>query len=136
MACDAQQVIHPSDGMARGGLALVVEDNSEMRCLLIEALSCLGYQAVGAGNGWEALPLIAANDYVLILCDIEMPLLDGMELFRATLAERPDNASRFVFVTGGWRHIDHNFLAETGQPCVPKPFTFERLREAINTLHG
>ena len=113
---------------------LVVEDNTDIREPMIVALKCMGYEAVGACDGVEALDLIRKYDYQLILCDIDMPLMNGIELFSICNNEKPESVSRFIFVTGGWTDESSDFIEKCGQPYMFKPFTFARLREVIKTL--
>ena len=59
---------------------LLAEDDMAMRTYLARALEQAGYQVDAVDRGTEALPLLEANDYDLLLSDIVMPEMDGIEL--------------------------------------------------------
>ncbi|MBO4616473.1 MAG: response regulator transcription factor [Lachnospiraceae bacterium] len=62
---------------------LVVEDDKELLSLFKHVLIKNGYDAVGAGNGQEALELLDSEYFDMIISDIMMPVMDGYELVRA-----------------------------------------------------
>jgi DNA-binding response OmpR family regulator len=58
--------------------------------------------------------------------------MDGQALFDAARAERPSQASRFVFLTGGATTEEHaEFLRRCGRPVLEKPFKMEELDEVL-----
>ena len=63
-------------------MILVVEDEEIERNLVVEVLDTLGYDAVSAENGRKALDIIAEQDIDLILTDIHMPEINGLELLK------------------------------------------------------
>ena len=78
---------------------LCVEDEADLRADICEELVAAGYKVDEAGNGQEAQELLQANRYDLVLCDITMPKMSGLELLRQVrqmpgLADLP-----FVFLT-------------------------------------
>lgn len=62
------------------GSILVVDDDMNNRMLMVRVLEKRGYKIKEAGNGEEALALIDAEDFDLILCDVMMPKIDGVEV--------------------------------------------------------
>jgi two-component system cell cycle response regulator CpdR len=77
---------------------LLAEDDTSMREYLQRALQRVGYDVEAVGCGTEALPLIAPGRYDLLLTDIVMPEMDGIEL--AQKASAIDPAIRVMFITG------------------------------------
>lgn len=69
---------------------LVVDDESTPRMAITEALNLLGYQAVEAASGREALSRLAAGRYDLMLLDLRMPGMDGVEVMRRVSLDYPD----------------------------------------------
>ena len=77
---------------------LLAEDDTSMREYLQRALQRVGYDVESVGCGTEAMPLLEAGKYDLLLTDIVMPEMDGIEL--AQKASAIDPAIRVMFITG------------------------------------
>ena len=84
--------------VARQPHILVVDDESEIRALLAEALEHWGYRVALAGTAREALELLPARPFDAALCDIRMPGTDGIELLRQL--KRHDPSLEVVVMTG------------------------------------
>lgn len=82
----------------------------------------------------EALDLLAEGErFDVILCDLMMPVMDGMELYAELAASVPEQAARIVFLTGGaFSSGARAFLASIANPSVEKPFSIQSLRELIS----
>ena len=73
---------------------LVVDDDPALRESLQLVLSAEGYAAAGAADGDAALARIEAESFDVILCDLRMPGMDGMELLpQLVLTQAPQNPS-------------------------------------------
>ena len=77
---------------------LLAEDDASMREYLQRALQRVGYDVEAVGCGTEAMPLIAPGRYDLLLTDIVMPEMDGIELARKASELDPD--LKIMFITG------------------------------------
>jgi two-component system cell cycle response regulator CpdR len=77
---------------------LLAEDDVSMREYLARALERVGYSVKAVGCGTEAMPLLEAESFDLLLTDIVMPEMDGIEL--AQKASVIDPAIRVMFITG------------------------------------
>lgn len=69
---------------------LIVDDEVLIRDTLVEILELEDYKTSCATNGKEAIDLIENNHYDLVLCDIKMPKVDGMQVLEASTKARPD----------------------------------------------
>ena len=74
---------------AANGLVLIVDDETELTLALAEILQDEGYQTIEAHNGEQALEIYRSkrDEISLVLCDISMPKMDGLEFFRKCLVE-------------------------------------------------
>jgi two-component system, cell cycle response regulator CpdR len=77
---------------------LLAEDDTSMREYLQRALQRVGYDVAAVGCGTEAMPLLETEHFDLLLTDIVMPEMDGIEL--AQKASAIDPAIRVMFITG------------------------------------
>ena len=77
---------------------LLAEDDTSMREYLQRALQRVGYEVDSVGCGTEAIPLLEADRFDLLLTDIVMPEMDGIELAQKASAMDPD--IRVMFITG------------------------------------
>ncbi len=91
-----------------------------------------GFEFRPATNGMEAFDHLRTENVDAILCDVDMPTLNGTGFFEQLEELQPDMASRVVFVTG---HADEpetrEFLEQTGQPFLGKPTQNGELVAAI-----
>jgi two-component system nitrogen regulation response regulator NtrX len=77
---------------------LIIDDERAIRSTLREILEYEGYQVDDVDNGIDGLRLIEQQDYHLVLCDIKMNKMDGMEVLTEGIAIRPDLP--FIMISG------------------------------------
>lgn len=120
----------------KGLRVLVVEDEPALAVAVSEALADAGFTVDRAGDGEEGLTRLTEARYDLIVCDLKMPRIDGMQFYRAMAAATPALARRVIFVTGDVAGTDaERFLEETGCRWLSKPFRLgDLLRSARDTL--
>ena len=109
-------------GAPRKRHVLIVEDNLQLATSYKEILEIQGYEVSLAPDGAEALKHVLVNHTDAIICDLQMPKLEG-DLFYATVERiQPSLARRFVFVTGmaGNEHFQ-KFIATVDAPVLRKP---------------
>lgn len=111
---------------------LVIDDEEPVVMLISEILAMDGHAVTPAFNGAEAIALINAGDYDLILSDVRMPAVGGPTFFEILQTTRPDLLPRVIFVTGDTMSPStQEFLQRAGRPVLPKPFDPERLRMMV-----
>jgi len=92
------------------------------------------HEVVTALGGRDALLVLQKDPaFDVILCDLQMPEMSGMELYAKVKARHPDLAERFVFATGGAFSSEAKRFLEQGITCIGKPFRVEELTAAIET---
>jgi CheY-like chemotaxis protein len=116
-----------AEGVAR---ILVVDDEADVRKSIRRVLR--PHEVTLAAGGEEAWKHLANKEFDVVLCDILMPDLTGIELFERTVAERPHLAGRFVFMSGGSFTADTRLFLERRAPYrLEKPFDASELRAAV-----
>lgn len=122
----------PSGTRSRTARVLVVDDEA----LVVDSLQRLlsaEFEIVSTTRAEEALEWITGGEsYDVILCDVMMPDLNGVELRRRVEEFAPEQAARMVFVTGGLLlpHV-RSMLDDVPNTVLEKPIDIEGLRELI-----
>jgi PAS domain S-box-containing protein len=120
----------PAPRAARRRL-LVVDDEPKIR-EVIRLLLGDTHDIVDVGDGAAALAALEEGAFDVVLCDLMMPGMNGMELYRAIRERHPGVERRIVFVTGGAFGAEvRGFLDGTANPRLFKPFTGAELDRAI-----
>ncbi len=105
---------------------LVVDDEPAVASSLRERLEALGHEVRAVGGGRAALDLLKRDrEFDLVLCDVCMPDLSGVDLYRAVAAAAPAYRGRFVFVTGDM--LDEDLALAHGNRVLFKPFNGDQL---------
>ena len=112
---------------------LLAEDDDSMRNFLTRALQRAGYNVTSVDRGTEALPLIAGGRYDLLLTDIIMPEMDGIELARRAQTVAPH--MRVMFITGfAAVALDQRGGVPRNAKVLSKPFHLKDLVSEVNRL--
>jgi CheY-like chemotaxis protein len=113
---------------------LVVDDEETIRRVLVRILEPMGARVKCAGNGVEALRALGAEDFNLVITDVLMPEMDGIELIPLIKKKRP-NVYILAMSGGG-----HNFMGDYctklaaslgANAVITKPFTLAEVKEAL-----
>jgi len=109
---------------------LIVDDERSMRELLEYMLSREGYTISLAENGRKAVEMVTANDYDLILCDIRLGDITGIEVLRAAKQKSPQTV---VIMISAYATTETAVEAmnEGAYDYVPKPFDNEEIKQTI-----
>ncbi len=110
---------------------LVVDDELLVRKSLRRVLDSVASVTLASG-GQDAIELMARQEFEVILCDLLMPRITGMQLYQSVLESNPELASRFVFLTGGTSDVKaREFLKTVSNPRAFKPIDSEQLVELV-----
>jgi len=113
---------------SRARLILIVEDDPETRRFYSHALEDHGFRTEQAHNGYQALEKALATSPDLVLADIALPGMDGIELCRRLRADARTRAIRFLAITGyGDRHYPDRARGAGADQVLTKPCTAETL---------
>jgi two-component system cell cycle response regulator CpdR len=111
---------------------LLAEDDGSMRAYLARALERSGYHVTAVDCGTAALPLIEAESFDLLLTDIVMPEMDGIELAQKAAAIAPD--MRVMFITGFAAVALKAGKAAPSAKVLSKPFHLRDLVGEVDRL--
>jgi CheY-like chemotaxis protein len=113
---------------------LVVDDELPLASMLSRVLSD-EHDVEVTTHAKEALALLQSRPFDVVLCDLLMPVMSGMDLYRELKLQRPGLAARVVFMTGGaFTPRAAEFLASVPNPCVEKPFDLNAVRRLVHQL--
>lgn len=112
---------------------LVVDDNEDIRNMLTEALQLLGFHVVRAANGKEAVEIWKTDKFDLVLTDLEMPKMNGIQLIYAIRELNPDQL--IVMITGGFtKELEARAKQMLGECYLAKPFDLNKLEKKLISL--
>lgn len=114
---------------------LIVDDSSVMRKIVERSLRQAGLnlaQVVEAGNGMEALAALQGGKVDLILCDINMPVMDGLEFVRQLRSVENAKGVPVVMITteGSESHVKEA-ISCGARGYIRKPFTPDQMKQHI-----
>jgi two-component system chemotaxis response regulator CheY len=114
---------------------LIVDDSSVMRKIVERSLRQAGIdvtQVFEAGNGAEALGVLQENGVDLILCDINMPVMDGLEFVKQLSGVEKAHGVPVVMITteGSETHVVQA-LSCGARAYIRKPFTADQVKERV-----
>ncbi len=111
---------------------LLAEDNVVNQKLALRLLQQMGYRADLASNGIEAIESVARQIYDVILMDVQMPEMDGLEATRQIVATWPGSRPRIVAMTANAMQGDREMCLAAGMDdYVTKPIRVDALVEAL-----
>ncbi|MBI5235482.1 MAG: response regulator [Deltaproteobacteria bacterium] len=110
---------------------LVVDDDARLIELYMIWLAAWGYDVTPAEGGREALTLIDSDDYALVICDVKMPEISGIDVRKRLTEKHPDTPC--ILITGCDRE-DNQITAMMNAKLdhyMEKPVDFSALRKVI-----
>ena len=128
----AQAVEPAKRASTKRGRLLVVDDDVAVRRALIRILG-EAHEVLTVSSGAEAIDTVLSGErFDVVLCDLMMPRVTGDQCYERVSEISPDQAKRFVFMTGGaFTASARAFLEKTQLPLIEKPFDLVFLRSVI-----
>ena len=122
-------------------------DSKRARVLLVDDEPSLGralaaalhdeHDVVAVTSGQRAIDLLAVDrDFDVVLCDLMMPAMNGIDFWGRVKASIPALAERFVFVSGGAFTPEATAFLDGGRPHLEKPFELDVLRGILRRRAG
>jgi PAS domain S-box-containing protein len=109
---------------------LVIDDEPQIRALAKEALA--SHDLTLAESGRAAIACMTEATFDVIVCDLVMPDLTGMDVYEHAEVNAPGELSKFVFMTGGaFTERARAFIAAHGISVLDKPFSSEKLAAVV-----
>lgn len=116
---------------------LVVDDEPDMRTLLVAYLRMAGWQVKAAGSGKEALGMAAEEQFDAVLVDWQMPVMDGPDLLRQMrLCEATRDLPAILFTAKKCSQDTSELVAMGFAGVLPKSFSTELLVKDISEILG
>lgn len=114
---------------------LIVDDNPNMSSLLAEMLEVFDYESLRAGDGLEAIEKVEKNDISLVITDMRMPKMSGLDLLQKIKEKRPDLP---VVVISGYALDDEgsNLLSNMADGFLNKPFKMSDIEQLLKQVVG
>ena len=115
--------------MARAQI-LVVDDEETIRTTMSDIITIKGYEVATAESGETAVQMCTENRYDVILMDVRMPGIDGVEAFRQIRVHQPD--VRMIIMTAySTQELEQVALDEGAIAFLPKPLDIQKVLEVI-----
>ena len=116
---------------------LVIDDDADIHFILKEFFTLEGHQVDSAGDGMDGLRMMELNRYDLVITDVIMPKMNGLEVIAAIKQNFPD--IRIVALTGGTAKIGKDLLLSTANlmradRVIAKPLDLKVLKAAVNEV--
>lgn len=114
---------------------LIVDDEPPILDVFVERLASdpRGFKLETAGDGYEALIKVGAFQPTLLILDVAMPRLDGIEVCRR-LKETPETRAIKILGITGYPHTIPGLLEAGADACLTKPLDFQQVERELERL--
>jgi len=114
---------------------LVLEDNPVVQSGLVRALAHQKFSVTAASDAMAAFAELERAVFDVIVCDIGLPIVDGIAFYRQLVELHPSMSNRVLFVTAMANDPGvESFLKATGRPVLSKPFELDELVGAVRQV--
>jgi DNA-binding NtrC family response regulator len=121
--------------MSRTNQILIVEDNPHMSSLLADTLEFFDYKGISAKDGEEALRKLEEDSFDMVITDLRMPRMGGMDLLR-TIKDKFPNLPVVVITGFGTDSSKSDALSAHADDFLSKPFKVDEIQELLQKHLG
>ena len=115
----------------------MVDDEESIREIVQEGLGARGMTVEGASSSEEALAHLAHRNYDFIICDFNLPGLNGGQFFERARSQKGNAHTKFIFMTGALLDTDTAAkFTQSGAALLQKPFHIASLATLLVELVG
>ncbi len=117
---------------------LLIEDEPSVTAFLRAALERRGYAVANASSGAQGLDMLNGGKFSGVISDIRMPgAVNGAEVHAWIQKNRPELCARIILISGDTANSETQaFLAQSGTPCIEKPFRVQQLMSIVEKIFG
>jgi PAS domain S-box-containing protein len=116
----------------KGKSVLIIDDESGVKDVLTQALRRQGYKVKAVSSGLDGLTTISQSRFDHIICDLNLPGLNGMDLYKTVQTRDQSHARRIIFITGdGSNKATREFCEKNQIRCLSKPFELSELLQIL-----
>jgi len=123
-----------SKPLPSGMNVLIIDDEEVLHSVIKRMCERIGVQVTSARDGKAAKKKLEHHRFDAVLCDVNMPGMDGRQLYEWVRKNRPEMLSRWVFITGSITTETHDFLKQTRLPSIKKPFQLRMLKKILEII--
>lgn len=114
---------------------LLVEDDPFFGDFLNRFLCLRGYDVTHSRDGYDALRLLTDQAFDFVICDINLPSLQGHRVYQHLQREKPLLCDRFIFITGNTlNHEISSFISSEKREILHKPFHVNQLFSLLENI--
>lgn len=113
---------------------ILIVDDEEMITDLISSLIDRSGNIDVAHNGQDALKKMGEKYYKLVISDVDMPIMDGIEFYKKTIEKYPSSANKFLFITGYLSPEKEAFFKENQVRYLSKPMDISVIRDIASQI--
>lgn len=110
---------------------LIADDDDGIRRLFEEVLTVAGYEVEMAVNGMEGLEMLKRGSFDLVISDLNMPEVSGIDFYINSIKRFPYLKDRFIFCTSDLSPELRSLIREANLKCIPKPFRIVELIRSV-----
>ncbi|MBI5469420.1 MAG: response regulator [Deltaproteobacteria bacterium] len=110
---------------------ILIVDDEKMVADALEAIVEDEGLVESASNGRKALEMIGEKYYAVIITDIDMPVMNGLDFYREAVRRFPSIKERFLFFSGGVDYELRDFFGKNGLRYLCKPASLNGIKNAV-----